>query len=465
MKRYGNLWEKVISWENLVLAARRAQRGKRGRFEVQQFNFMQEMRLIRLQEELTEGSYQPGGFRSHWISKPKPRLISAAPYRDRVVHHALMNVLEPILERHFHPDSYACRKGKGTHAAANRLQAFMHRYRYALQVDIQKFFASIDHELLKGRFRRLIKDPATLKLMDLIVDTSNEQPGAITWFAGDDLFTPIQRRRGLPIGNLTSQWFANWYLSGLDHLVTSHLGIGGYVRYCDDFILLHNDKKLLREAQGVLGEHLTINRLRLHERKTFIRPVRAGINFVGYRIWPNHRLLRKQNVRNFRRRIGWMKKAYAQGLIDADYITPRLASWLGYAAQADTKKLIRSLSRQWRFERERADNEPCYSRRQLEQQRDQLPRHQPQQQHADQSQQQHRISFSPALSHNQTRKRSVQGSGARGTESPGSLPAPNGGYVSAVGQIDRVEPGGSGRSISDVPARFPILTVNRRYCA
>ena len=145
MKRYGKLWNKLISWENLVLAARKAQRRKRDRREVQRFNFFQEMRLLRLQAELTEGRYQPGGFRSHWITRPKPRLISAAPYRDRVVHHALMNILEPILERHFHPDSYACRKNKGTLSAANRLQKFMQKYRYAVHCDIQKFFPNIDH--------------------------------------------------------------------------------------------------------------------------------------------------------------------------------------------------------------------------------------------------------------------------------------------------------------------------------
>jgi len=123
---------------------------------VQRFNFAQEKELLQLQEELETGTYQPGQFRSHWIYKPKKRLISAAPYRDRVVHHALMNILEPILDRHFHPESYACRKDKGTHAAANRLQSFMRRYRYALQCDIRKFFPSIDHQVLKDTFRRLI---------------------------------------------------------------------------------------------------------------------------------------------------------------------------------------------------------------------------------------------------------------------------------------------------------------------
>ncbi len=222
MKRYGNLWSQFISWENLLLAARKAQRGKRRREVTQRFNFHLESNLLRLQRELESGCYQPGPFHTHWIYHPKPRLISAAPYRDRVIHHALMNVLEPILERHFHPHSYACRKGKGTHAAADHLQKMMRHCPYAMVCDIRKFFPSIDHEILKSLFRKRIKDQQLLGLMDQIVDHSNDQEPVYELFPGDDLFTPLERRKGLPIGNLTSQWFANWYLSGLDHIVSSH---------------------------------------------------------------------------------------------------------------------------------------------------------------------------------------------------------------------------------------------------
>src|SRR5207302_907377 len=124
------------------------------------------------------------------------------------------------------------------------------------------------------------------------------------------LFSPVARRRGLPIGNLTSQWFANWVLNDLDHFVTSDLRIGAYVRYCDDFILLHDSREALKEAAGRVREHLAGSRLSLHERKLFIRPVGAGLTFVGYRLWANHRLLRKSNVRAFRRRVRWMRRAY-----------------------------------------------------------------------------------------------------------------------------------------------------------
>lgn len=451
MKRYGNLWEQVIAWENLVLAAHKARRGKRDRISVQHFEFDLERQLHQLQQELRDQTYWPGSFHTHWIYEPKQRLISAAPYRDRVVHHALMNILEPILDRHFHPDSYACRKGKGTHAAADRLQGWMRSYRYALQCDIQKFFPSIDHAILKGIFRRLIKDPKTLWLMDRIVDSSNEQPGGIYWFEGDDLFSPLERKRGLPIGNLTSQWFANWYLNGLDHFVTSRLGIGGYVRYCDDFILLSHDRDLLKAGLEKIQYYLDSLRLKCHPNRLFIRPVRAGLTFVGYRIWSTHRLLKKQNIRNFRRRIRWMKQAYAGGILEWEEIRQRIASWLGHAGHADSRHRIRRLSREWRFQRGRAEPGSCYSRRQLEQQLQQLSCIEPQQQQPEQPEQQQRIPRCPALSKEDARNCWVYGSDERGIESPGSVPELR--WTAIGSRMYATLPGRSGRHCAERPVR------------
>ncbi len=362
MKRYGHLWESVVSWENLVLAAHKAQRGKRDKAAVQRFNYDLEMELLRLHRDLSEAKYRPGRFRTHWIDRPKKRLISAAPYRDRVVHHALMNVLEPILDRHFHPHSFACRKGKGTHAAADRLQTLMRRHRFVLQCDIHKFFPSIDHEILKQMFRRLIKDSDVQALMDLIVDCSNSQEPVLDYFANDDLFTPVTRRKGLPIGNLTSQWFANWILNDLDHWITSHLGIGAYVRYCDDFVLLHDDRPRLKQATEEIGSYLETRRLCLNHRKISVRPTSAGLTFLGYRIWPTHRLLKKANVRGFRRRVRWMRQAYARGQVDWPDVKVRIDSWLGHARRADTNRLIRRLSKEWVFQRDAATRS-CCSRR------------------------------------------------------------------------------------------------------
>ena len=351
MRRAGHLWEQVVSWENLLLAARKARRGKRDRRTVQRFEFDLEGRLLAIRRALLDGTYRPGAFRTHWIVRPKPRLISAAPYRDRVVHHALMNVLEPVLERHFHPQSYACRKGKGTHAAADLLQRVLRRHAHFVQFDIRKYFPSIDHLTLKAAFRGLIKDQHVLGLMDSIVDSSNEQEPVTEYFPGDDLFSPLTRRRGLPIGNLTSQWFANWYLTGLDHFVTSCLRLGAYVRYCDDFVVCHDDREVLRDAVDDVRGFLAGVRLRLHEERLSIRPSRAGATFVGYRLWPTHRLIRKRNIRAFRRRVRWMRRAYAAGLLDWDEIRLRLDSWLGHARQADSERLVRRLAREWVFGR------------------------------------------------------------------------------------------------------------------
>jgi retron-type reverse transcriptase len=348
MKRYGDLWPEVVSWPNLVLAARKARRGKRGRDVVLRFEFDLERELLQLQRDLIAGVYRPGPFTTHWITRPKPRLISAAPYRDRVVHHALLNVLEPLLDRHVHPDSYACRKGKGTHAAARRLQQLMRRFPYTLQCDVRKFFPSIDHAILKEQFCRLVKDRRLLELMELIVDTSNRQESVPFWFPGDDLFTPASRRKGLPIGNLTSQWFANWYLTGFDHRVTNEMQFG-YVRYCDDFILLGHEKTRLMAIIPELIHRLAAMRLTLHRGRLHVAPSRAGRTFVGFRVTPGQRRIRNSNVRAFLRRLTWMRRAFRRGRLSRDDVQRHLMGWLGHAAQADSFPLVARLASGWLF--------------------------------------------------------------------------------------------------------------------
>lgn len=358
MKRHGGLWPAVVSWSNLLLAARKARRGKRDRAAVLRFEFDLEREILALQRELVSGDYRPGPFRTHWIDRPKRRMISAAPYRDRVVHHAVMNVLEPILNRRMHPQSYACRPGKGAHAAADRLQKLAGRFRYAVHCDVRKFFPSIDHALLKAIFRRTIKDRRLLALMDAVVDASNPQERVQDWFPGDRLFSPLERRRGLPIGNLTSQWFANWYLDGLDRRLTGELRIGGYVRYCDDFAMLDDDPGRLRRAVAAAREALAERRLRLHEERTAVGRTARGLSFVGFRIWPTHRLLRKAGVRRFRRRVRWLRGAYARGALGPREVRMRLNGWLGHACQACSRRLIHRLSREWVFIREAGSGAP-----------------------------------------------------------------------------------------------------------
>ncbi len=273
MKRHGNLWPQVISFERLLHAAEEARKGKRFRPAVAAFHFDQERALWKLHEELAAKTYRPGEYRSFFIYEPKKRQISAAPYRDRVVHHALVNVLEPIYERTFIHDSYACRKGKGTHAGVKRCQEFAGRFRYVLKADIQKFFPSLDHEILKALVALKIKDPDVLWLVNHIIDGSNPQEEILSYFPGDDLFTPGERRRGIPIGNQTSQFFANVYLDPLDHFVKDRLGMKGYVRYVDDFLVFSNDKNHLADVREQISEFLVRLRLRLHPKKSVIFPV------------------------------------------------------------------------------------------------------------------------------------------------------------------------------------------------
>ena len=315
MKRHGHLWEQVISFEALLHAAEQARKGKRFRPAVAAFHFDQERALWKLHEELTTKTYRPGAYRSFFIYEPKKRQISAAPYRDRVVHHALTGVLESIFEKTFIADSYACRKGKGTHAAVDRCQQFARRFRYVLKADIQKFFPSLDHEIAKELVARKIKDPDVLWLVGQIIDHSNLQEEVVNYFPNDDLFTPGERRRGIPIGNQTSQFFANVYLDPLDHFVKDRLGIKGYVRYVDDFLVFSDDKHHLADVREQIRDFLVRLRLRLHPKKCVIFPVKDGIRFLGYRVLPTHRLLPKENVRRLRRRVRGMQEDYAAGRV------------------------------------------------------------------------------------------------------------------------------------------------------
>jgi retron-type reverse transcriptase len=221
MKTYKHLYPLITHFDNLHLAFKKAARGKRSRADVAGFEFDLERELLELQSELETQSYKPGQYFNFRIHDPKPRLISAAPFRDRVVHHALCNIIEPIFERRFVYDSYACRVGKGTHAALDRAQHFARRYPYVLKCDLEHFFPSMDHQILKAQLARLIADPPTLALAGKILDSGagiHADDYEPRYFPDDNLLA-ANRPRGLPIGNLTSQFWANVYLDPLDHFV------------------------------------------------------------------------------------------------------------------------------------------------------------------------------------------------------------------------------------------------------
>jgi retron-type reverse transcriptase len=319
-----SLWDRLTSWENLLEAARKAERGKRLRGDVAQFNSRREQELLRLREELRRELYRPGGYRRFRIREGKPRLISAAPYRDRVVHHALCSVLEPIWEKRFIRDSYACRPGKGTHAAADRYQQFSRRARYVLQCDIRRYFDSIDHAILWNQIGRHVRDEAVRRLVGTILATH----GSLGWLwpAG----------RGLPLGNQTSQFFANVYLDPFDHWIKEELRRRFYVRYVDDFAVLGQTRRELWDVAERAQERLGALGLRLHARKCRVFPVGEGCDFVGYRIWPTHRRLGRHSGYRFRRRYRRLIRAIYDGRLRSGAARAHVAAWIGHARHADT---------------------------------------------------------------------------------------------------------------------------------
>ena len=351
MKTHNRLFEQICSFENLLNASRKAQCGKRFHDEVARFNFHLERELYRLQDELQTQTYRPGPYHEFYIYEPKLRKISAAPYRDRVVHHALCNVIEPIFDRTFIFDSYGCRKGKGTHKAVNQFTKFSRKNRYVLKCDIKKYFPSIDHDILKAMFRRKIRDVQALWLIDLIVDSSNPQERVFEYFEGDDLLTSLSRKRGIPIGNLTSQFFANIYLNSFDYFVKESLACRHYIRYVDDFVVLDSDKARLHQVKAEMEGYLSKLRLKLHRYKCQIFPVKAGTDFLGYQIFPSHRRLRKSSVTRARRRLKRLQKDYSMGKISQHDVNQSVQSWLGHVRHADTYGLRRAIFSEVRFQR------------------------------------------------------------------------------------------------------------------
>ena len=331
-KTYNNLYPEIYSFENLHAAYLRARRGKRDRIEVQRFELDLEGNLIQLQNELIWGQYRTGVYRKFIVTEPKERIVAALPFRDRVVQHAIVGVIEPIWERRFIADSYACRPGKGTHKGADRAQAMLrkvkreHGHVFVLKADISKFFYSIDHGVIKTLARRRIACKRTLSLIDNIID-STASPGDPN---------PV----GLPIGNLTSQLFANIYLHELDEFVKHGLREKLYMRYMDDFCVVHHDKDHLHRVRAKIEQFLW-SRLRLKTNaKTQVFPVgvRHGraMDFLGYRIWTTHRRIRKSSISRISRTLRKMRRLYSQGKVSMEKIGESVKSWIAHASHAES---------------------------------------------------------------------------------------------------------------------------------
>jgi len=329
MKRIGYLFERVIAFDNLLHATQQAARGKKQQLRVAHFLFHQEKECLRLQDELKRGVWQPSGFRVFEIREPKPRRISAADFQDRVVHHALCNVLEPVFEKRLIFDTWACRCGKGSHQAVQRAQAYSKRYCYFLKCDIRRYFDSVDHDVLKQILRQFLKDKPLLGVLDRIID--HPLPGALTG-------------KGLPIGNLTSQYFANLYLGELDHFLKDKLGVKAYLRYMDDILIFADNKtechKLLAIIEAFIEQHL---KLQLKPSATLIAPVSEGIPFLGFRIFPNLIRLNGQSLRRFKRRLCLQERACKSGKLDVGHLSTSVQSMVAHLQHADTHRLRQSL--------------------------------------------------------------------------------------------------------------------------
>ena len=346
MKSHANLWPRITSFENFYEAFRRARVGKRARPDVAAFEFDLEANLFALQQELLDGSYRPGGYRNFVVHEPARRKISAAPFRDRVVHHALCGVIEPLFDPVFLPHSYANRVGKGTHRALDRCRALITRYPYVLKADVTKFFPSIDHEVLYALLARRIRCAPTRRLMRLVLDSGAgvlAEEYEMAWFPGDTLLSPLERARGLPIGNLTSQFWANVYLHELDRFVVRGLGRDAYVRYVDDFLLFGDDKQALHVVRGKIESFLVALRLTLHPRKTRVFPVTAGVPFLGFVHTPGRLRLKRDAVGRFTRRMRRYRRAFAERTLAAGRLGASVQSWVAHAAYGQTYRLRRAL--------------------------------------------------------------------------------------------------------------------------
>jgi RNA-directed DNA polymerase len=331
------MYAQLCSWDNLLLAYCRASKGKRGHPSVAAFEYRLEDNLLQLQRELQARTYRPGAYVSFYIHDPKRRLISAVPFRDRVVHHALCNLIEPIFERAFIADSYANRVGKGTHRALDRCQEFARRYRYFLQCDVRQFFPSVDHAILRGILARKLADPDVMWLVDCILESGVgvlREEYEMVWFPGDDLFA-ASRPRGLPIGNLTSQFWANCYLNPFDHFVKRELRCKGYLRYVDDQLLFADDKDTLWAWRGPVVDWLACLRLTIHPQ-AHPRPVTEGIPFLGFVVFPTHRRLKRRKGIAYQRRFKRLLAAYAAGEIPLERVTASVQGWANHARFGDT---------------------------------------------------------------------------------------------------------------------------------
>ena len=342
MKRKGNLFDQIISLENLNLADSKARKGKASSYGVRLHDRNREENIRTLHEQLKAGTYKTSEYSTFKIYEPKEREIYRLPYYpDRIVHHAIMNVLEPIWVSIFTADTYSCIKGRGIQAAADKVRHVLDTdkdyCRYCLKLDIRKFYPTIDHAVLKQILRRKLKDTRLLKLLDEIIDSVN--------------FGDTERGVGIPIGNYLSQFFANLVLAYFDHWAKEVKRVKYYFRYADDIVVLHSDKKylhsLLAEIEAYLSEFL---RLEVKENKQVFPVARdrrdkngRGIDFLGYVFYHNETRLRKRIKQNLCRKVAKLRKRKTP-ISEADF-KQAVAAWWGWDKHSDSSYFIDKLNK------------------------------------------------------------------------------------------------------------------------
>lgn len=326
MKRGGNLYERIAEPENLRLAFIKATRGKRGKAEVIAYRSELEANLQALRNQLLAHDVDVGHYHFFTVHDPKERIICAASFPERVLHHAVMNVCEPVLERYAIHDSYACRKGKGMHAAVRRAQAFTRRHPWYLKLDIRKYFDSIDHRIVLDLLSRRFKDAALLELFAKILSTYETAPG-----------------KGLPIGNLISQHLANFYLGHLDHCITETIRVTGYVRYMDDFVLWADDKETLNHHLQTIRAFLeSALKLELKDNVQINRCAR-GLPFLGYRVFAGRLALGPRARRRFVHKLRGYEQEWDEGEWSEADLARHMEALLSYVRFADTLALRRQV--------------------------------------------------------------------------------------------------------------------------
>lgn len=331
-----NIFHNVVSLSNLLLAWKKFKKCKSAKKDVANFEFNLENNLFNLHDELINKTYNPDPYQAFFVYDPKKRHIHKAIVRDRVLHQAIFQFLYLIFNKHFIFDSYSSRIGKGTHKGSKRLSVLLKKTSknwkspiFALKCDVRKFFDSIDHRILFDLIRQKIKDEDILWLVNKILKSFEKYPGV-----------------GLPLGNVTSQIFANIYLNELDQFVKHKLKIKSYLRYADDFILIYKEKNLLLQNINEISEFLDINlKLKLHPNKICIRKIKQGVDFVGYVILPNSVVLRTKTKKRIMRKIKLLNTNLKEGRIKKEKFDEILASYFGVLKHCKSCKIRKEIKK------------------------------------------------------------------------------------------------------------------------